>query len=269
MDNCTTPLKRCTKCGAEKPATTEYFKRHYDGLHPRCKECKRADDRAYYARTTEDRLEYQRQYRAEHKEKISDRDRRYRVNNPEKIIARRRQYARENREKIREAKRLWGQNNPDKVRERSRRRRSENPEFFRLYDRKYYIRNRDAILERTKRFAQNNPLKVAQFRQGKRARKRAAIADFTPVQWLTCLEYFNHTCAYCGAQQDFWHVLEQEHFVPLAAGGGYTVSNIIPACKSCNSSKQDKPCSEWLRTVFSEAKVKTILARIEAYFSLL
>lgn len=34
--------KCCTKCGEHKPATTEYFPKHYDGLFSWCKLCKRA-----------------------------------------------------------------------------------------------------------------------------------------------------------------------------------------------------------------------------------
>lgn len=39
--------------------------------------------------------------------------------------------------------------------------------------------------------------------------------------------------------------LTQDHFLPLSKGGEYTVNNIIPACKNCNCSKQDKDFSEW------------------------
>lgn len=36
-------MKRCSKCGEVKPATTEYFNRLKGGLQSWCKECKRAD----------------------------------------------------------------------------------------------------------------------------------------------------------------------------------------------------------------------------------
>lgn len=35
-------MKCCSKCGENKPATTEYFPRNYDGLFNWCKTCKRA-----------------------------------------------------------------------------------------------------------------------------------------------------------------------------------------------------------------------------------
>ncbi len=39
--------------------------------------------------------------------------------------------------------------------------------------------------------------------------------------------------------------LEQEHFVPISSNGPYTANNIIPACKSCNSSKRDSDFFSW------------------------
>lgn len=39
------PLKVCRKCGAEKPATTEFFGKKRSGLTARCRSCLRADDR--------------------------------------------------------------------------------------------------------------------------------------------------------------------------------------------------------------------------------
>ncbi len=39
--------------------------------------------------------------------------------------------------------------------------------------------------------------------------------------------------------------LHQDHFIPLTKGGGYTKENIIPACRSCNASKQNADFEEW------------------------
>jgi 5-methylcytosine-specific restriction endonuclease McrA len=39
--------------------------------------------------------------------------------------------------------------------------------------------------------------------------------------------------------------LTQDHFIPVAKGGPYTQNNIVPACKRCNSSKNDKDAMEW------------------------
>lgn len=51
MTSSSIPQKRCTKCGQEFPATTEYFHRHknkLDGLRPRCKQCRHEETLASY-----------------------------------------------------------------------------------------------------------------------------------------------------------------------------------------------------------------------------
>jgi 5-methylcytosine-specific restriction endonuclease McrA len=77
-----------------------------------------------------------------------------------------------------------------------------------------------------------------------RARKKnAAICDFTVAQWKALQEHFDHRCAYCGRRAK--GKLTQDHITPLSQGGNHTLSNIVPACSSCNSKKHTKkPLSE-------------------------
>ncbi len=51
-------------------------------------------------------------------------------------------------------------------------------------------------------------------------------------------------CAYCGVKD---YNLTMDHVIPLSAVGINSVSNIVMACMSCNSSKQDKDLSDWLK----------------------
>lgn len=145
-----------------------------------------------------------------------------------------------------------------------------NPERAKATQKRSASKNGHKYKERLKNRPPRKPVRNLELDrisdQRKRARKRALPATFTAKQWQACLEYFHHTCVYCGAQQDFWHVLEQEHFIPVTAGGGYIAENIIPACKSCNSSKCDAPADQWLISRHGKRKAKSILARIETYF---
>lgn len=61
-------------------------------------------------------------------------------------------------------------------------------------------------------------------------------------EWKKVIDYFDNECAYCGERDT---ELEQEHIVPVSKGGKYEMGNIIPACRSCNSSKQNKNIHEW------------------------
>lgn len=49
------------------------------------------------------------------------------------------------------------------------------------------------------------------------------------------------TCIYCGSTE----VATQDHIIPKCKGGPDIPANIVPACKSCNSSKLDKDIFEW------------------------
>jgi 5-methylcytosine-specific restriction endonuclease McrA len=50
-------------------------------------------------------------------------------------------------------------------------------------------------------------------------------------------------CDYCGAI-----ATEIDHVQPLSRGGTHDLNNLVPSCKSCNSSKKDKTVEEWHQT---------------------
>ena len=99
----------CTKCGEEKPETTEYFyknKHCRGGLNTTCKVCCRKRVRKWHA---------------ENPEKSSENARRWKAENPEKERERLRRWKAENPEKVREARKRWKAENPEKVREAEKR----------------------------------------------------------------------------------------------------------------------------------------------------
>jgi hypothetical protein len=98
------------------------------------------------------------------------------------------------------------------------------------------------------------------------AKKRKLLSDLKPDEWQLALEYWRSECSYCSSPRDLWFELVQEHFIPVSGGGGYTVGNIIPACRYCNSSKRDSDPQSWVVRKFGPRKGAQILARIEAYF---
>lgn len=51
------------------------------------------------------------------------------------------------------------------------------------------------------------------------------------------------SCHYCGSKEN----MQIDHVVPVAKGGGDTIDNLVPCCRSCNSSKQDKDLKSWLK----------------------
>lgn len=75
---------------------------------------------------------------------------------------------------------------------------------------------------------------------------------------------FEYSCAYCGAVGD----LQIEHVVPISKGGQHHLSNIVPACQSCNSNKRDKDAYQWFKSkpFYCESrwqKIKEVLAKAQ------
>jgi 5-methylcytosine-specific restriction endonuclease McrA len=53
-------------------------------------------------------------------------------------------------------------------------------------------------------------------------------------------------CHYCEESASEGNLATGDHVIPLSRGGTDTVENLVPCCKSCNSSKSDKLINqEW------------------------
>lgn len=90
-----------------------------------------------------------------------------------------------------------------------------------------------------------------------RAYKDNLQGDLTGDDWLNVLSVFNNSCAYCGATIN----LTRDHVVPVSMGGLNTKHNIVPACKSCNSSKHNNEIVEWYKhsKYFSKERLAKIM----------
>lgn len=107
----------------------------------------------------------------------------------------------------------------------------------------------------------------------RRAKKQGLPCELTSADWQHALNYFNGRCAICGRPPGLFHVLAQDHWIPVSGGGGFTKYNIIPLCHSkkgdvdgCNNLKQNYSAEEWLIERYGKRKATKILAKIEAYF---
>ena len=152
-------------------------------------------------------------------------------------------YMRQWREDNPDYHRQWLADNPGYNRQDYHRQwRAEHPEYHAEYNRQYYKENAEAIAAYSRQYVQENPAKVRAKSLRRRARKRnAAVNDFTAADWQAVLAHYDNKCAYCGETE---MVLVQEHIIPLSRGGNNTISNVAPACKSCNSRKRTKTPAE-------------------------
>lgn len=67
--------------------------------------------------------------------------------------------------------------------------------------------------------------------------------DLTPAQW-TALKLAWGGCAYCGSAAPG---LQKDCLLPISWGGRYTLTNVVPACRSCNASKCNTEVTTWMR----------------------
>ena len=78
----------------------------------------------------------------------------------------------------------------------------------------------------------------------KRKRRMAGVEhDLSPAEWSS-LQAAWGGCAYCGASGV---PLQKDCVLPISRGGRYTVTNVVPACGSCNASKCNDEVTGWLR----------------------
>lgn len=69
------------------------------------------------------------------------------------------------------------------------------------------------------------------------------VHDLTDRQWAALLDAWAG-CAYCGATDK---PLQRDCVLPISRGGRYTFDNVVPACRSCNTSKCNDEVTSWLR----------------------
>lgn len=116
----------------------------------------------------------------------------------------------------RAAQRTYRKKNPDRRRESQQAWRAKNTEHCREYERQRAEKNPDGIKAKNKAYF---------------ARKDAAEGSFTPKEWQAKCQEYGNLCAYCRQPRS----LTRHHVVPLIKGGSNWISNIVPACRSCNS----------------------------------
>ena len=67
--------------------------------------------------------------------------------------------------------------------------------------------------------------------------------DLTAVQWDDLLAAWGG-CAYCAATGV---AMQRDCVLAISRGGRYTLDNVVPACRSCNTSKCNEEVTTWMR----------------------
>ena len=207
-----------------------------------------AKKRAYYLKNRDRLLAKTQQYASEHKEQRRQYIAEYNVTHKEEKAAYDTRYREDHSEKLRERKKTYYRENSTELLEKSRIRRQAKKEGVdgesyieseRARGHTYYVNNTEKCLDNQRHYRSTHPEIVQTQNTRRRARKRnALINDFTGAQWLEIKAAYRHRCVYCGRKMQR---LTQDHIMPLSQGGAHSVSNIVPACISCNSKKHTGP----------------------------
>jgi 5-methylcytosine-specific restriction endonuclease McrA len=118
--------------------------------------------------------------------------------------------------------------------------RLAHPEREREKKRKYFLANPDKMRamsnKRVLKWERMHPETHAVIESQRRAKIAGAKGHgLTPGQWSQICEETSGRCVYCGQRKK----LTIDHVVPISKGGIHDVSNIVPACLSCNVKKND------------------------------
>lgn len=132
---------------------------------------------------------------------------------------------------------------------------SQCKECAKLAGKNWYANNRDQKIESSKFYAQGHRKQKRASgkkheqtypeRSNNRNHVRRAKFFGVAIYALSNKELkriYSSPCFYCGSQSN----QTMEHIIPFELGGTHGIGNVITACKSCNSSKNDRTIMEWV-----------------------
>ena len=271
--------KICSKCKQELPATNEFFaiaRRNTGGLKCVCKQCSRIETKAYKTKHREEISIKARIYKEKHKEEIRAKSKAYRdkhrVIKEEPLV----------KEKTcRKCGNVYPANDDTYFfkkdtgkyglgtlckkcsRERSKKYNLENKEHMNDVKRAYYRKNLEKFKEYSREFhkeygktAKGKAVRAAYYNR-RRSNETNVDNSLTSTQWMSIQEAFEGKCCYCGKKTK----LTVEHFIPVSESGETNINNILPACLSCNSSKNNRDFFAWYpsQPFYSKRREKAVL----------
>ena len=144
-----------------------------------------------------------------------------------------------------EKSKQWALDNREKRLE-SQKRFNSQPRM-KEYNRRYSDERRKN--GKMKEWQQKNPDKIRGYNKYREQHKKHEISK---DEWENCKNYFNYRCAYCElpVEEHFkmWNGLPKQidlHKDHVDHNGANDLSNCVPSCQSCNSSKYYYELEDW------------------------
>lgn len=217
--------KACFRCKQIKQL--ENFNKKASGKYgrdSRCRDCCREIDKARYPARRESRLEYFSTWRAENQDHIKQ----YRQD-----------YYAENCEVIRAKAMDWYFANIEQAKTSRKRYAIENADYLAKMALEWQRANPEKVAANNKKYKDAHPEKAREYE----ARRRALMYE-NGVFFIYRKEIgrlYSSACFYCEATEK----IEADHVLPVKRTGCHGISNLVPACRSCNASKGEKTIMEW------------------------
>jgi len=143
-------IKKCTKCGVEKPFSEFYKEKTVkSGLRSSCKDCERLRNKIY------------------------------REKNKEKVKKHAKEYCKKNKEKLKDTLYKWREENPEKFKTINKRYYEKNKENLNEKTRNYYNKNREACLQQKSEYFQKNKDKIREYNRRYHQNMTAGIYQIT------------------------------------------------------------------------------------------
>jgi 5-methylcytosine-specific restriction endonuclease McrA len=168
-------------------------------------------------------------------------ERKYREANPEKYRERAARKRKAHAQTIRQKWRERYDNDPEfraSIAARAIAWNRQNEERRRLIVERYGETNREVLNAKAREWKASNKDHCKTHKHARRARVKAAQGSHTTDEWHAILKAHGYRCSWCGAMQSASNRLTRDHYIPLSKGGSNFASNIVPACKVCNSEKR-------------------------------
>jgi 5-methylcytosine-specific restriction endonuclease McrA len=99
--------------------------------------------------------------------------------------------------------------------------RSNNVEKIKLSDRNRYKKDKEKIKQKVRR---------------RKLMLKGVVGTHTKQEWNDLKFIYNYKCWICERVEPEIE-LTRDHIIPISKGGHDNIENIIPLCRSCNSSK--------------------------------
>lgn len=144
------------------------------------------------------------------------------------------------RVKTREFMRLYSKTEKGMAYKKSYAKSDKNKTYVRLWFKKYNLTDKRRLWTRNYKKGKgrlNTYLSDCRYKSSKKSTDDGTV---TKPAWLNVLKQYNYTCAYCPAP-----ATTMDHIEPLSRGGVHTISNVVPSCRPCNSSKNARTPTEW------------------------